>query len=519
MNGIAYWAPPDENTNFISRPTDPGPIDLFKTVGWEALYHSPFYATRRFSELTLEKVGSPNFPSRILDPVEATQKYGLDGQLKFDEPIREEAAQLMYRRKIDENDRAYLIQSGQTTGMRKVGSFAVGMAASLLDPINFAAMFIPVAGEARIARIAQSVGGSTLRQRIAQGALTGLSGAAMVEPFILLPALQEQANYNLKDSALNLGFGAALGGMLHAGLGAVQDRISRLAPKDADVIFETAMNDVLQDQPVVSPAKVESFTESLEQQVYSPMHDPYAGQRPEITLTQPEHIASAAYRLEDGTILTGKSHPLIIMEHGDAPLVGATDGFLTSKGRFVSREEASNVAVRAGQIDANPESPYQGSLSTETANIGFKWSETFELHEQRQDFLAKQDLDAAGIPRRDARGKFLSKEARLQMLDQKLQEEAVAKARAEQESRTKNIHKETQENISRLPEDDKGMTGVTAKDTESIMSEVAEIEKALDMTPEEKTRFRESIKEEAGDQPGRERGIVEGIKCIIRNLK
>jgi hypothetical protein len=486
--GVAYWAPPDENPNFISRPPDPGISALFKTVGWEALYHSPFYATKRFSELTLESSSHFNVAGRILDPAEATEKYGLGGQLKFDEPIKEEAAQLMYRRKRDEIDRSYLISSGSTTGFRQAGSFAVGMAATLIDPINFASMFIPVVGEARIARFAKQFTG-VASQRLARGALMGATGAAMVEPFILLPALQEQANYDLRDSAINLGFGAALGGFLHAGLGAVADRLKRLRPKDADAIFESALNNALKDEPITSPAKVAEFVDEL----------------------NPERVIGAAYKLEDGTILTGKSHPEIIRDALEDPIKAAgihgksVDGFVTDSGRFISREEASRVAEAAGQVrigyadGGNKPGVSPMPLGSDDIRASNEGPNSREL------------LLDANIPKRDSRGRFIKKEDRLRMLDEKIRNEI-------QENGSQKVIEDTKENSSRGPKNDLWMTGDHAKDITILEQDIQEIEKALDLTPEEKERLVADIKEEAGDQPGRAAGIVEGIKCIIKNL-
>jgi len=461
--GLSYWAPPEENPNFVSRPPDPGMGDLLKTVGWESLYHSPFYATMRFSELSLEK--SPTFnasqgtPTPLLSADDANQKYGLAGQLKFEEPINESAAKLMYDRKIDENDRAYLIASGQNTGARKAASFGVGMAATLLDPINFAAMFIPVVGEARIARMAEGLGGSVLKQRLAQGALTGLSGAAMVEPFILIPALQEQANYNLTDSALNLGFGAALGGMLHAGMGAVADRLRTLKPRDADTIFEAAMNNVLKDEPVTAPAKVAEFVDELQ-----PTN---------------EVVAAAAIQLEDGTVLTGKNHARIVMENPDAfdgrdlTEFAGNDGFVTNTGRYIDREEAMQLASSSGQlrpelqerIDSGDMEPLAAEdLNIEGSNVfppGFN------------AFTGERGMSLNDTPLRDANGRFLSKEKRLELLNEKIQAQQI------QDNGSKNVYKDTKEISSSLPKDDLRMTGESDNDIKTIESQTAELEANL----------------------------------------
>lgn len=480
---VAYWVPPDENPNFVSRPPDPGAMQFFKTIGWEALYHSPFNAVQRFSEMTLEKSDYFNVAGRVLDPEEANQKYGLGGQLVFDEPIKEEAAQLMYRRKIDENDRAYLIGSGQTSGFRKAASYPVAMAATLVDPINFASMFVPVVGEARIARMAQQIGGSALRQRLVQGALTGMGGAAMVEPFILLPALQEQANYGLRDSAVNLGFGAALGGLLHAGLGAIGDRMRRLKPKDADAIFEAAMNNVLKDEPVTAPARVAEFADEVDHSnvmavdLQAEINKRYAGKDPQ---ADPE--------LNPDTYI-----PTIEAVSYAKQLLGETE-----------------LRRRANALPSTKIMPHLGLEQAARDVISQVLSGTFDPTPIRLD----SELSLSGVPNRDSRGRFLSKNQRLAMLDQKIREEQAAKG----ENRGQIVNDNTKENTPSFPKDNLGMTGESAKDINSITSETAEIEKALDLNEAERSILSEEIQADIGNTAQREAGVTEAIKCIVRNL-
>lgn len=56
----------------------------------------------------------------------------------------------------------------------------------------------------------------------------------------------------------------------------------------------------------------------------------------------------AAIRYSDGTLFTGRRHAVCLAKANrmDAP----ETGFVTSKGRFVSREEAAKIAHAAGQI-------------------------------------------------------------------------------------------------------------------------------------------------------------------------
>lgn len=535
MNEVSYWTPPDENPNFISRPPDPGFGDLLKTVGWEALYHSPFYATYRWSQLTLEKdIPTTAYPVRKLDPDELTEKYGLGGQLKFDEPMYEAAAQLMYRRKIDENDRAYLIASGQNTGTRSVASFGVGMAATLLDPINFASMFIPVVGEARIARLAQRFGGgSALKERLVRGALTGAGGAAMVEPFILLPAIQEQANYDLRDSAINLGFGAALGGMLHAGLGAIGDRLRRVKPKDADTLFESAMNNVLKDEPVTAPAKVAEFIDELQPKTLFHGTARAEGELGSKVLFFTDDASAAGDYANTfsspenpGRVLEGHvaiERPASI-ENLQAAIVAAgfePNSFALYRAIAKHMPGDNSHIAEFGPLDAI----YIPEVREQLKKAGFDGLVSPDPY-LGGDIMAHIPLDPSqvswlkpeptlnDIPKRDARGKFLSKEKRLELLNEKIMEQQQAK----QENRGQNVIEDTKEISSRIPKNDLGMTSDHAKDITLLEQDIAEIEKALDLTPEEMTRLREDIKAEAGDQPGREKGIVEGVKCIIKNL-
>ena len=282
MNQMLYRQEREENQNFIPAPFDPGTTEYLKTGAQTALYHSPFMGVYRATELALEEWDWTNPNSEKISPEEATQKYGMDGLLKFDEPIHPGAADLMMKRKQAELAREHTLTSGATGPLRKLGGLGVSLAATLIDPINLASMFVPVVGEARFARLVQMTGGSMVKARLIAGAIEGAVGAAMVEPFILLPAMQEQANYTLKDSAVNMGFGAILGGAMHAAAGAIGDRIisarntrfsenmvkakriiDTLDPDSQDELFTIALSDFVQDKPVTSPMEAVELAEPM----------------------------------------------------------------------------------------------------------------------------------------------------------------------------------------------------------------------------------------------------------------
>lgn len=113
--------------------------------------------------------------------------------------------------------------------------FLTGLGAAMLDPINLASAFIPVArGVGMTADIAlagrlgeagaavTTAGRAAARIRV--GAVEGAVGQAMLEPLTAYRASQEQEDYGITDTLLNVGFGAVLGAVAHTGLGALGDR-------------------------------------------------------------------------------------------------------------------------------------------------------------------------------------------------------------------------------------------------------------------------------------------------------
>lgn len=101
--------------------------------------------------------------------------------------------------------------------------------AGLSDPLNVASAFIPVVREARVGSMLARAGESGLAAAAARGAVgaaEGFVGAALMEAptYGLRSALQD--DYTLTDSLINLAFGTALGGGLHAVGGAIGDHLN-----------------------------------------------------------------------------------------------------------------------------------------------------------------------------------------------------------------------------------------------------------------------------------------------------
>lgn len=122
----------------------------------------------------------------------------------------------------------------QTLGRRPQtwGGFAAemggGLAGSMTDPVQVAASFIPVVGQARYARFLAGASGMGERAaiRAGVGAVEGLAGAALLEPLIYSRAQSIGLEYTSTDSFMNLAFGTVMGGGLHVAGGAAFDAVT-----------------------------------------------------------------------------------------------------------------------------------------------------------------------------------------------------------------------------------------------------------------------------------------------------
>lgn len=115
--------------------------------------------------------------------------------------------------------------SRSPTGVRSVAGVAASFVGAALDPLNIASAFVPVVGEARytlmLGRAAGAMGRAGVRAGV--GAMEGLAGMAMLEPFTYSAHQSLQDDYKALDSLINIGFGGVLGGGLHVAGGAVRD--------------------------------------------------------------------------------------------------------------------------------------------------------------------------------------------------------------------------------------------------------------------------------------------------------
>jgi len=203
------------------------------------------------------------------------------------------ALEILIKRKQDEmriNEVLARSEGGFGPGAAKL---AVGLGVTMLDPLNLASAFIPVVGQARLSQMLAAksgrLGRAAVRARV--GAKEGAVGALVVEPIILSAASQEQADYGLMDSLLNVAFGTALGGGLHSGIGVISDadgmfRIRNAVSKameDAghdyrEASLRASVSQLVDDRYVDIGEVVGTFTpvREVERMVYIPGEDAQA---------------------------------------------------------------------------------------------------------------------------------------------------------------------------------------------------------------------------------------------------
>ena len=230
--------------------TKVGALDVLGATLEDTFYYNPTNALDRFLQMQF----GPGTTGNILSPEQYKEsEYFREGLEAPEDGIKEGYAQLLAQ---NYDKRAAITQ----TLSRSKGGFALGSAqfgtmllGSVLDPINVASAFIPVFPAARYAHLVTKFGKT--KARALRGVVEGSVGAAIVEPIVLgQAALEQDENYNLLDSFLNVTVGGVLGGGLHVGFGKLSDVIERRSQSTKQEAVVTAVKQVLTDQEVTGPS-------------------------------------------------------------------------------------------------------------------------------------------------------------------------------------------------------------------------------------------------------------------------
>lgn len=170
---------------------------------------------------------APKPLSPMLTPEDAQQKVkdaGLEGQIplgNYPSGIRQKTLDILISKNQDKV-RRQTVMAEYDGWSPQVAGMVIG---SVIDPANVALSFVPVVGEARYAQLLARAPGALGRAgvRAGVGAVEGLAGAAIAEPFIYYGQQQWRNDYDAYDSMLNVAGGALFGSLLHAGAGLVRD--------------------------------------------------------------------------------------------------------------------------------------------------------------------------------------------------------------------------------------------------------------------------------------------------------
>lgn len=228
-----------------------GTLDVLGATLDETLYYNPLSALNR----TFDQYLGPGANGRVLSTDEFRDSQYFREGIEVDENgITEGLANLLSERHDRrENFRFTLNRSRGGFGLG-AAQFGTMLAGSLLDPLNVASAFIPGIGQARMATMAARFGKTG--SRLMAGAIDGAVGATVLEPLVIGQAyLEQDADYGLMDSFLNVTFGSVLGGGLHVGFGKISDRIE--ASRVSDEALARSVAQAVTDQPITAGRLVE----------------------------------------------------------------------------------------------------------------------------------------------------------------------------------------------------------------------------------------------------------------------
>ena len=188
------------------------------------------------------------------------KQYGYLG-LKFEEDTREGLVNYLVERKELEQERSNIISRGPEGKLAKSFFFLESLATGFIDPINIAASFVPVVGQARFANMVARSGKNVARMK--KGFVEGLVGNAAVEPLVYGVAKSEQADYDIYDSFTNIAVGGFIGSAAHVGFGRIGDflaeqrgkpniyqRLAAISPENQQALLKHSVGRVVKGEKV-----------------------------------------------------------------------------------------------------------------------------------------------------------------------------------------------------------------------------------------------------------------------------
>jgi len=235
--------------------TELGTLDILGATFQETMYYNPANALGRLSE---QFIGEGRTGRTLTKDEWAQSEYFRPGIEVGEDGIKEGLANLFAQRHDKRlGFRLDLNRSKGGFGLA-AAQFGVGIGASFLDPLNVASAFIPSVALARGAVTANriktagaNIAGRTSGKRFLTGAMDGAIGAAVLEPLVIGAAYAEQdKDYTIMDSFLNLTFGSILGGGLHVGVGKIYDRLNKIPAPTREQALRTSVVQAENDENI-----------------------------------------------------------------------------------------------------------------------------------------------------------------------------------------------------------------------------------------------------------------------------
>ena len=250
-----------------------GTLDVLGATLDETLYYNPLSALNR----TFDQYLGPGANGKRLSTDEYRDSQYYREGIEVDENGITEGLAKLFAERHDRraNFRFTLNRSRGGFGLG-AAQFGTMLAGSVLDPLNIASAFIPAVGQARMATMAARFGKSG--SRLMAGAIDGAVGAVAIEPFVIGQAyLEQDADYGLMDSFLNVTFGSILGGGLHVGFGKISDRIEKSAVSQE--ALARAVAQAVTDQPIKAGRLVEQQEAALDADIIAKANERLAKDR------------------------------------------------------------------------------------------------------------------------------------------------------------------------------------------------------------------------------------------------
>jgi hypothetical protein len=250
-----------------------GTLDVLGSTLDETLYYNPLSALNR----TFDQYLGPGANGKRLSTDEYRDSQYYREGIEVDENGITEGLAKLFAERHDRraNFRFTLNRSRGGFGLG-AAQFGTMLAGSVLDPLNIASAFIPAVGQARMATMAARFGKSG--SRLMAGAIDGAVGAVAIEPFVIGQAyLEQDADYGLMDSFLNVTFGSILGGGLHVGFGKISDRIEKSAVSQE--ALARAVAQAVTDQPITAGRLVEQQEAALDADIIAKANERLAKDR------------------------------------------------------------------------------------------------------------------------------------------------------------------------------------------------------------------------------------------------